>query len=279
MIKSFISIAFLVFTFAYRTSSQEPNNLNTAFAILRDARNAIGLDWEKSNLRGLHLTQREVTETTNISREFWVSSPDKLYATFALVPSSKTINIWNGEKYRRNYEMNLNGKVIRKSMLDAIDAANSKKSAPDSEDIKKRNEYLMNLWVHVFPYTLNPSFEPEAKFVYIGKAEAKNGISANVIDVKSALTSKIRLFFDEKSKFLLMMWVTSDLKDGLNYQTRTYYNDFRLKNGAMLPSAIQSEGLEIDQSGAISKKYVTDFIFIDEFQLNPKIDESLFDAD
>ena len=273
-------------------NAQESVKIEKGKQIIEEAGRIIQKNSTSSGINGIYLKISSSINGVSTSQEFSYHSPDKLYNTYSSVQNAKSITIWNGNKRFEDYEMILNGKVIRQSVIDAYLAkvkTSGKGTSPDKSKVteKKANvspddskiKFLENMWYHIFPVILQAPFEPTAQFVYIGKAEAANQQRANIVDVKSDYSKKIRLFFDEKTHLLLMMNVTTDKGNGIQYQERYYYSDYQPTNGLLVAKQIQRESREIDINTKSEKKLGNSFTTVGEFELNPKLSSDLFKID
>lgn len=259
--------------------------------IIENARKAIGaIDIVKSVY--LSTISESVIEKFHIteSREISLILPDKIL----LINSSKTpveskdTTKWNGEKYKKFYEfVDLDG---RRTITDATKSKNydnsikfaldkgDKETAEKLEALKKNQpdptrQLYNNLWTSLFPLILTQPFESNAEFKYIGNVKASNTLTT-VVDVVTGNSHLLRLFFDSKTNYLLLMIETYTFWDG-DYENKYYYSNRELINNVLIPRKIKVENKFTPTGKEPRISYVN--IDILEFKLNPEFKKDTFE--
>lgn len=289
-------VLLMIFLGASLVFAQEPVKIEKGRQIVEEARKNIEKKSSPEGIKSIYLKINSDAASNPIFEEFSFQFPNKLYKTYSSVKNSKSIYIWNGNKYLSDFELTVNGRVIRQSVINAKlsrkQEADAKKAGeetlPDElKEIKKKisslpddpkTMFLASMWEDVFPIILQSSFEPDAKFEYVGKAEAPNKQRADVVDVKSDYFRKLRLFFDEKTHLLLLMTVTTTIGD-TEYQESLYYSDYQLMDGILVAKQIKKESKKIIVGTKSEEKLGTSVTTIEEFELNPKFSDDLFKID
>jgi hypothetical protein len=227
--------------------------------------------------------------------EFSIKFPNQLKIVRVSNETTNFVRTWSGDKYREGSEMYVGDKVYRQSDLIAqltpeqkakLKERSDKWLPKEFSDLVKQTEALPNdpktnflgkMWYHIFPVLLIASFEPTAKFEFVGKAEAGEQ-RADVIDVKSDYYRKFRLFFDEKTHLLLMMTVRLEKSEGF-FDEKYYFSNYTLMDGLMIPKTIMNQNEDLTKEGKLVKKYVQNFTTIEEFKLNPQFGKNIFEVD
>lgn len=286
-------VMIMILVFVSSLTAQESVKVERGRQIVEEARKAVEKKSASKDIKGIYLKINSNINDVSVFREFSYQFSDKLYHTYSSSENAKSITIWSGDKYFEDYEMILNDKVIRQSVINAkLSKERAKKQSEGTlpnelKEIEKKtsslpsdskSKFLGNMWYYVFPVILQASFEPAAQFEYVGKAEAGNGQKADVVDVKSSYLRKFRLFFDEKTHLLLMMTVTAINGDN-EYQERFYYSDYQLTDGILVAKRIQRESRNINVNTKVENKLGDSFTTIEEFKLNPKFSGDLFQID
>ncbi|MFV0390266.1 MAG: hypothetical protein ACK5NT_16110 [Pyrinomonadaceae bacterium] len=233
--------------------------------------------------------------------EIILNLPNKIRTSTSRLNLSESIEIWNGEKFKSllvidilgnrsvmdttnrnsndtisdNSLSKMEGKIDKKK-LDAMKSAKSTKKTDPKVALQSK------LWTDLFPLILSHPFESNLQFKYIGKAESK-GKFANVVDVTSMTGQTYRLFFDSETNLLLMMtYNRTDNKGDFGgafdgYREYKYYFTNREKmNGLLIPRQIKGETIFKPKDGAEVKHLYTT-IEVEELQINPEINESIFE--
>lgn len=116
----------------------------------------------------------------------------------------------------------------------------------ESSMAEKRESFLQNFWLTIFPILLDSPWGESHTFEYVGKAESPDG-RADIIDVKSndvSDTVKIQLFFDEDSHLLLMMTVIDNKeKEGMKVfsDTKYFFSNYERVDGFLIAKKINIE--------------------------------------
>ena len=200
-------------------------------------------------------SEREIS--TEILFEFpnkikWLSTSQKLNSSIGT--SINTSVSLNAEKYKNQITVSANGKpfdTTKIPLLANLNLFGDSKKLTDAEIVKKRESFLDDFWLTIFPILLETPWTSAATFEYAGKAEAE-GTKADIIDVKSLGTKKIQLFFDEKSHLLLMMTVKNEVekdKSKVNEDYKYFYSNYENVDGILVAKKITVEG---------NTKFVTD---------------------
>ena len=291
---------FALIAFAQQKNTVDQSNQTQAAEIIRNARQAIGLD-KTGEVSSFFYKSKKTIPLKEFSHyegfdEVSLEFPDKFQAVNSTklllsseLPSlSQLTRTWNGKKYKSISEIDLLGKrtvtdmtarenkPISKNVSDVI----GKKTAAALENSRKadpKNIFTESLWTSVFPLILSHPFENNIKFEYVGKAKS-NDKTANVIDVKTADGKTYRLLFDSETNYLLMMIVsfreTNDRFVG-DIENKYYFSERELTGGLLIPKKIKVE----EKSTPEGKSPVVKFLNIEivDFKLNPKFDEKIFE--
>lgn len=289
------SVIFLVLFFSLNIFPQEKANTKedeTAKGkqIIENARKQIGIDKLIPNLGSFRLSMKSqsnlgefVTENT---KEISVALPNKIlsvYTTTKPLQSTET-SIWNGEKYKKLLEIvTFDGRRDTKDVTDQKLGSSLDKFVKSPETLEKIKKAQTtdpkarmndNLWSEIFPLILIHPFETQAEFKYIGKAEAGNSI-ANVVDTVTESGHSIRLLFDSKTDYLLLMIEKYKFFDG-DYEIKYYYSDRTLVDNVLIPKKIKVE-YKFTPTGKETKlTYIYNDVL--EFKVNPKFKPNLFDV-
>lgn len=260
--------------------------------IIENARKEIGI---KDSIKSIYLSitsesiikKLQITETSEIS----ISLPDKILIvnTTATPVESKDTSILNGEKYKKFYEfVDLDG---RRTITDATKSNNYDnaikfaKDKGDTETAKKlealqknqpdpKKQFYRNLWVDLFPLILTHPFEKNTEFKYVGKAQASDTL-ANIVDGVNENGHALRLFFDSKTNYLLLMIEKYTFWDG-DYETKYYYSNRERVNGLLIPRKLKVEHKFTPTGQAPRFSYSN--IDIKEINLNPEFRKNMFDV-
>lgn len=291
---------FALIAFSQQKNTVEQSNQTQAAEIVRNARQAIGLDkaGEVSSYFYKSKTMIPLKEFGNYENfeDVSIKFPDKIQVIYSgKLPSSSQLSsstqltrTWNGKKYKSISETefsgqrtvrdttNENSKTISKSVSDVI----GKKSAAALENTRKadpKNIFTESLWTSVFPLILSHPFEKNIEFKYVGKAKS-NDKTANVIDVKPTNGKTYRLLFDSETNYLLMMIVsfkeTNDRFVG-EVEEKYYFSERELVGGVLIPKKIKVEKRATPDGESPVVKFFN--IEIVDFELNPKFDEKIFE--
>lgn len=291
-------LLWLILTICLLTSlifSQEKlilaEQLKKGSQIIEKARKEIGV---KDTPKSVYLsTKRESKiEKFNISEisEISLELPNKIL----LINSTKTpveskdTSIWKGEEYKKFYEfVDAEG---RRTITDATKPKNYDqlikfaKNKGDKETVEKLekmqkalpdpNKQINNyLWLRLFPLILSHPFEENMEFKYIGKSESAKR-TALVVEAKSKNEREYRLFFDSETNSLLLMIEKYTFWD-VEYETKYYYSNRDQFSGLLIPKNIKIE-LKVAPKGEETKIFYETIEILD-FQLNPKLDEKMFE--
>lgn len=305
MFKLVFKFVVVIFLFASVSFSQQKNtveqsNQTQAAEIIRNARQAIGLE-KTGEVSSYYYKFKETIPLEEFSHyesfdEVSLEFPDKIQAVYfskmllssEFPSSSQLTRTWNGKKYKSISEIDLlgkrtvrdttneNSKPISKNVSDVI----GKKTAAALENSRKadpKNILIESLWTSVFPLILSHPFENNIKFEYVGKAKS-NDKTANVIDVKPANGKTYRLLFDSETNYLLMMIVsfkeTNDRFVG-DVEEKYYFSERELTAGVLIPKKIKVEKKATPEGKSPVVKFSN--IEILDFKLNPKFDEKIFE--
>lgn len=304
MFKLVFKFVVVIFLFAFVSFSQQKNtvdesNQTQATEIIRNARQAIGLDKTGKVSSYFHKSKtiiplKEFGSYENFE-EVSIEFPDKMQMIYSgKLPSSSQISssiqltrTWNGKKYKSISETEFSGKrtvrdttnedskPISKNVSDVI----GKKTTSALQDARKadpKNIFTESLWTSFFPLILSHPFEKTVNFEYVGKAKS-NDRMANVIDVKPSNGKTYRLLFDSKTNYLLMMIVshkeTNDRFVG-DVEEKYYFSERELTDGLLIPKKIKVEKKATPEGKSPVVKFFN--IEILDFKLNPKFDEKIF---
>ena len=290
-----ISVIFLILFFSFSIFSQEKARTageQTAKGkqIVEAARKEIGVDKLSSNLSAFHMLMKSQSDLGKIvivtSKEISITLPDKVLVVNATSkPFESTISsIWNGEKYQKLSESVASNGQRNVQNLTNQQSSNSFSSFTKDRDVLEKIEKARAkdpkterndaLWNEVFPLLLLHPFETEAEFNYVGKAESANG-QADLVDTTTKDGRSIRLFFDSKTKLLLMMIEKYKFFDG-DYENKYYYSNRELAGQVLTPKKIKVER-RFTPTGKETKVTYT-FIDVLELKINPKFKPNLFDV-
>ena len=304
MFKLVFKFVVVIFLFAFIAFSQQKNtvdesNQTQAAEIIRNARQAIGLD-KTGEVSSYFYKSKTIIPLKELGsyenfEELSIEFPNKIQVIYSgKMPSSSQISssnqltrTWNGKKYKSISETefsgkrtvrdttNENSKPISKNVSDVI----GKKTTSVLQDARKadpKNIFTESLWTSFFPLILSHPFENNIEFKYVGKAKSNN-VTANVIDVKPTNGKTYRLLFDSETNYLLMMIVsfkeTNDRFVG-DVEEKYYFSERELTNGLLIPKKIKVEKKATPEG----KSPVVGFFNIEvlDFKLNPKFDEKIF---
>ena len=119
---------------------------------------------------------------------------------------------------------------------------------PESSDVF-RSAFYEKVHNELFPLFLVDLLGKSPVFKYAGKAKSGNKTAfvleaapkaANTISNLKESESTTRYFFDSETHLLLMVAKDADLKDVKNSET-TYFSDYKLMNGFLIPTKIKKE--------------------------------------
>lgn len=192
-----------------------------------------GISNETSNARGKEL----ITETSfKVALDFEApcrvrtkteSNIVSMYDGRRSENQSATEDVLNGESHFLNMEAYVDGKKMNMPLQyptkeQAITSA--RKSA----------------FPRLFPLVLDKFQCFPVEFDYVGIAESKDG-RASIIEANSPDGVTYRMFFDDKTHFLLMMFETSILKDKRKRERRFFYSDYKQMGDLLVPSVVKIE--------------------------------------
>jgi hypothetical protein len=298
-------LVLVIFLFAFISFSQQKDtvdesNQNQAADIIRNARQAIGLNKTGDVSSFFYKSKKTIPlkefDTYEDLVEVSLELPDKIQAIYSgkiilssQTPSSAQITkTWDGEKYKSISESEFSGrrmvrdttneenKTISKNVSDVI----GKKTAAALQNSLKadpKSIFTDSLWTSFFPLILSHPFEKNIEFKYVGKAKS-NDKTANVIEVKPSNGKTYQLLFDSETNYLLMMIVsfkeTNDRFVG-DVEAKYYFSERELIGGVLIPKKIKVE----EKATPEGKSPVVKFSNIEilDFKLNPKLDEKIFE--
>lgn len=165
---------------------------------------------------------------------------------------TKLESVFDGTDFSNFTDTVSNGRKLDLSAL----IASLPSSVPDS--VKKqtssilnqkpeKNIYLEDLWVNIFPRLLAFPWDSSIEYIYVGKAQSGD-IKADVVELKSAFKSNIKLFFDEKTNLLLMMTVQKGEGEKKSETNTYYFSNYELTNGILTAKKISIRGSSIDKN-------------------------------
>lgn len=288
----------VIFLFASICFSQQNNvikqsNQTEAGDIIRNARQAIGLDKSGEVSSYFFKLKKTILLKNNnnyeSTEEISLKLPGKIQVIYGngLSYLSQLTRTWNGEKYKSIYESESSG---QRTVTDMTNQENNPLSEKVSNIIgKKTTAALQNsqradpkkiftesLWTSLFPLILSHPFEKNIEFKYVGKAKS-NDKTANVVDVKPSDGKTYRLLFDTETNYLLMMIVshkeTNERFVG-DVEAKYYFSERELIGGVLIPKKIKVESKATPSGQSPIIKFSN--IEILDFKLNPTLDEKMF---
>lgn len=297
-----IKIFAVIFALASICFSQQADNLNQGNlsdgnAVISKAQEAIGLaasiksfrvkisksmqikadETAPTKIRGQKITIDEQNETT-------VLPPNKIRSVsiskVSLFNGDTTItSIWSEKRFKQITETEMNGgrsvqdttKGISVEMLNSLlNQTNLKKV-----DIKPIDPKITNseeVWRIIFPLIFMNPFENQAKFEYVGRAQAGEQ-TANLIATKSPGGRIIQLFFDEKTSSLLLM-IEKYNESGKDFENRYYYSDRQKMGDLLIPMKVKVEH-KVTPAGQPTHTFF-EYINIESVEVNPTIKPDIF---
>lgn len=136
-------------------------------------------------------------------------------------------SILNGDSYYSNAEAFIDGKK-----MDAPFKRPSREQAIAGE--------IRNAFPRLFPIVLEKFDCVPMEFDFVGIAESTDG-RASVIGAVSQQGVTHKLFFDEKTHLLLMMFQVAVLQDGKKRERRYFYSDYKTMGGLLVPTVVKIE--------------------------------------
>lgn len=284
-------------SYSQNKNSNDMENSKKDNEIINIARSVIGIP--KEELKSFHIkikrtfsTQRNAPGDNlppNTLTEVNVIVPDKFQSILSIETlfPSKTISLWNADKFKKTVEFEAMGETIirdatntdkNKESLEFFDGKIDREKMDMLKKAKAKDpkESLYNqIWIVLFPLILSNPFEPNLAFEYVGKAQAADQI-ANVIDVKPKNGKNYRLLFDSQTNYLLMMIENYKEDDG-DYEVKYYYSNREKVDNVLIPKKIKVENKFTSQGKEAKITYTN--IDILEFKLNPELKEKMFAVD
>ena len=205
-----------------------------------------------------------------------------------------------GDLVKVNQLSIFNGKVFDIEEI-AKQAGNSEESKSQIKALKEARRKMetkefvrQSVWFDLFPILLKLPWESEAKFIYLGKAQAGN-TRADILEYvpseedkaklkKEKMTSQMRFFFDEKTHLLLM--VTADISsEKSEIKTKYFFSDYQTMDGLLIAKRINSETTtKIKQETTIagrkmigSETKIVSETIVKKFKINPKFKKGTFE--
>jgi hypothetical protein len=221
--------------------------------VLEQAQDVTRRDLKNAEVRGLIVNSRtEVSEPYpekllkarpqyrnqrsqgTIDKEFGASLPDKIREK---VEANYTTNQWisdrtlNGDRFVQKSDVLVDGKPIN------FVVSNSKPKSEKEEMAQMKYEIFLTL----FPITLDHSWCPPMDFRYVGIAEAK-GTKADVIETTLPDETKYRFFFDQQTRLLLLVTETRTSEEtNKAMETKFFFSDYRKEDGLLVAHKITTE--------------------------------------
>lgn len=290
----------VIFLFASICFSQQNNAIKQsdqteAGDIIRDARQAIGLDKSREVSSYFYKFKKTILLKNSSSyesiEEINLKLPGKIQVVYRskLPFLSELTRTWSGEKYKATFESESSSgqRTVKditaqenKPLSENVSNVIGKKTTAalqNSQRADPKKIFTESLWTSIFPLILSHPFEKNIEFKYVGKAKS-NGKTANVVDVKPSDGKTYRLLFDSETNHLLMMIVshkeTNDRFVG-DVEAKYYFSERELIGGVLIPKKIKVEKKATPEG----KSPITGFsnIEIVDFKLNPKLDEKIFE--
>ena len=265
--------------------------------IIKEARKVIYKGIKPEEVKGLYL-KKEINLTTGkhnpkgnlkalhrlvINKEVSIFFPFQIKIIVTTPLSSidepeghfKNSIVANGEKASIQTVSIFDGKVITQDKA-LLTSGLSKK---DIEKIRRQRKNLetkeyaqTEAYSDVMPLFLREwvgDKKSKKDYKYLGKAKvgkSQTDILEIVQPEKLKKTGSVRLFFDEKSKLLLLMLVEINIPNS-PAQVKYYFSDYQEIDGLLVAKKINTEAIATNKDG--SKYRVIQQITVTDFKLNP----------
>ncbi len=156
--------------------------------------------------------------------------------------STTIVSTVNGNKSSTEFKFVSNGVTADELLSSGKVPAKIKKQMQRSFDgIKQvpKSEIQRALWMSLYPLLLKSPWKTGESFSYVGKA-VSDEIRADIIELISEKSKRIRFFFNEETHLLLMITV-EETADGSVSKTTNYYSDYQEMDGIFVARKIVSD--------------------------------------
>ncbi len=233
---------FSVVAFGQAERSDDPAIIR-AQEVLDQARKVVGLKEDISKLKAFSIQIEQVSETSTTDQTVTTGGamdekvkidaelPDKIKINksrrigMASASESETVN---RDAYEFQLDSHMNGGLFVSRYINT--------NRPEDAQMGPLRIKLLqwDLFLRIFPITLDASWFNGLEFKFIGIAEAPDG-KADVLQAVSSNNVIYRCFFDKETHFLLMLTKTSKNKENKKAKDTYFFSDYKRASNLLYP--------------------------------------------
>jgi hypothetical protein len=266
---------FIVFVFSCFGQDKPipiPNSSNTeAEKVIQNYKNTISKKVKIEDIKNLSLEFAESNEIISKEGKTQTESETKLFFSifdkmrlerFSYYTNNQglTTEIYDGSKIFVNSEVYKDGSPFQFG-------SNIASVAPKLTKEKRISLLQNKVFLIYFPITLQYKWFEDLQFKYVGEVESKEG-KMDVIETTNKFNTKIQLFFDKKTKLLILVsekWISEKTKK--EAERKSYFSDYKEVSGLLVAHKI------LIQTG----ESMTDVKKLTKFEINPIFKANTFE--
>ncbi|MBX7171487.1 MAG: hypothetical protein K1X72_11070 [Pyrinomonadaceae bacterium] len=245
-----ISYLILILSFSVIAFGQKETNENSAKIraqeVLAEARKAVGLKTDVSSLKGFSILYEQVAETSTTDPNITTGEPmtEKIQIDTVLsdkikinksrkigMSSATELKAVNGDVYEFQLDAYRNGAPFASKYINTNRPEDAQKKTSGINSLK------WDLFLQLYPITLDASWFSPLEFKFIGVAESPDG-KADILEAVSSDKVEYRCFFDKETHFLLMLTKTWTTEENKEAKDTYFFSDYKKASNLMYPHKI-----------------------------------------
>lgn len=270
--------------FSQQIDNSKNESLRKGKEIIRKSKETLGISLSMTSfivkLRSVRNLENQENSSNDSQIEIAIFPLEKI-RILSISEDGNVISrsIWNEKKFKQTLESEsegrryvydtTNGTPLSQTALNAI---KSKKSEVKVEN-PRSVAFSDSLWKLVFPFILRHPIDSSEKIEYLGRAQAGERI-ASFVQLTTANGRTIQMFFDEKTNYLLLM-IEKFKKSEREYENKYYFSNREERSGVLVPTKFKIEH-KVTLKGESPITFF-EYIELESFEANPKIDNKIFE--